>query len=153
MSGVNKAIILGRLGADPEVRSTQSGTSVCTMSIATSEKFKDRDGELQEKTQWHRVIAWGQLADVCGQYLRKGREVYVEGVIEYRKWTDKENIERYTTEIKALSVQFIGGQNQGEQSGQSQQSNQGGGQRQQKAGQGGGFGGGHEGRGSDYTPF
>ena len=110
MSGINKAIIIGRLGADPEVRQVSSGNSVATLSVATSEKWTDRDGQAQERTEWHRVIAWGKLAEICGKFLAKGRQVYVEGRIQTRQWEDSQGQKRYTTEIVANTVQFLGGQ-------------------------------------------
>src|SRR5690625_188312 len=109
MSSLNKAIIIGRLGAEPEVRNTKTGTAVATLSVATSEKYKDKSGELIEKTQWHRITAWGRLAEICQQYLKKGSLAYFEGTIETREWEDKEGVKRYTTEIKALSMQMLGG--------------------------------------------
>ena len=109
MSSVNKAIIIGNLGRDPEVRFTQGGSAVCNFSVATSEKWRDKDGQNQESTEWHRIVAWGKLAELCGEYLAKGRSVYVEGSIQTREWADKEGQTRYTTEIKAREVKFIGG--------------------------------------------
>lgn len=107
MSSLNKAMIIGRLGADPEVRYTQSNTAVATMNVATSEKYKDKNGELQENTEWHRVVAWGRTAEICQQYLKKGSLVYFEGPINTREWEDKEGQKRYTTEIKALQMQML----------------------------------------------
>lgn len=107
MSSLNKAMIIGRLGDDPDVKYTQSNTAVANLSIATSERFKDKSGEMKENTQWHRVVAWGRLAEICQEYLRKGSLVYIEGPIETRKWTDKEDRDRYTTEIKALTMQML----------------------------------------------
>lgn len=111
MSGgtVNKVIIIGRLGADPEVRSTQAGKSVCTMSVATNET-SGKGTDKKETTEWHRVIAWDQLAEICGEYLRKGRQVYIEGRIQTRRW-EKDGQERYTTEIIAREVVFLGDKN------------------------------------------
>lgn len=106
---VNKAILLGRLGQDPETKHLDSGKSVCNFSIATSEKWKGKDGQDNEKSEWHRIVAWDKTAEICAKYLTKGREVYVEGKIETRKWTDKNGQDKYTTEIRALNVQFIGG--------------------------------------------
>ena len=110
MSGINKVIIIGRLGADPEVRQVSSGNSVATLSVATSEKWTDREGQAQERTEWHRVIAWGKLAEICGKFLAKGRQVYVEGRIQTRQWEDSQGQKRYTTEIVANTVQFLGSQ-------------------------------------------
>lgn len=109
MASVNKAIILGNLGRDPELRHTQSGKAVCQLNVATTEKWTDQAGERQEKTEWHRIAVWGRQAENCSQYLAKGRSVYVEGRIETRKWQDKDGNDRYSTEIVADRVQFIGG--------------------------------------------
>ncbi|MFL5320666.1 MAG: single-stranded DNA-binding protein [Myxococcaceae bacterium] len=106
--GVNKAIILGNLGKDPEVRFTGSGQAVCNFTIATNESWQDKNGQKQERTEWHRIVAWGKLAELCGEYLKKGRQAYVEGRIQTREWTDKENKKNYTTEIVATTIQFIG---------------------------------------------
>jgi len=113
MSSLNKAMIIGRLGRDPEVRYTQSNTAVATLSIATSERYKDKQGELQENTEWHRVVAWDRLAEICQQYLSKGDQVYIEGPIQTRQWEDKEGQTRYTTEIKAREMTMLGGKNSG----------------------------------------
>ena len=107
MSSLNKAQIIGRLGQDPEVRYTQSNTAVATLNIATSERYKDSNGEQQTKTEWHKVVAWGRLAEICQQYLTKGSLVYIEGPIQTRSWEDKQGEKRYTTEIKALSMQML----------------------------------------------
>ena len=106
---VNKAIIVGNLGADPEVRYTQSGTAVTNMRIATNERWKDKSGQQQERTEWHRVVVFGNQAENCGKYLEKGRQVYVEGRIQTNEWTDNDGNTRYTTEIVAQSVQFLSG--------------------------------------------
>jgi single-strand DNA-binding protein len=105
MSGVNKVILVGRLGQDPEVK-TVGDSQVANFSVATSEKWT-KDGETKEKTEWHRIVVWGKLASLCGQYLAKGREVYVEGKLQTRSW-DKDGTTMYTTEIKADTVQFLG---------------------------------------------
>ncbi len=118
MSGVNKAIIVGRLGADPEVRKVNNGQTVARFNIATSESWMDKQGQKQEETQWHRIVAWGRLADICGQHLAKGRQVYVEGKITTRSWDDQQGQKRYTTEIVANTVQFLGAPSQREQSNQ-----------------------------------
>jgi single-strand DNA-binding protein len=107
MSSLNKAMIIGRLGQDPEVRYTQSNTAVATLNVATNERFKDRNGELQERTEWHRVVAWGRTAEICQEYLKKGSQVYIEGPIQTREWEDKEGQKRYTTEIKALTLTML----------------------------------------------
>ena len=107
MSSVNKAILVGRLGADPEMRYTQSNTAVTTMNIATNETYTDSSGERREKTEWHRVVAWSRLAEICQQYLRKGSLIYVEGPIQTREWEDRDGNKRYTTEVKALTMQIL----------------------------------------------
>ena len=109
MASVNKAIILGNLGRDPEVRYTPSGAAVCSLSIATTRKWKDKQGEKQEETEWHRATLYDKLAELAGQYLKKGGSVYIEGRLKTRKWQDKDGADRYTTEIIADSMQFIGG--------------------------------------------
>lgn len=106
---VNKVIILGRLGQDPELKYTPSGAAVCNFSLATSENWTDRNGQKQEKTEWHKVVVWGKLAEVCNQYLAKGRQAYLEGKLQTRSWEDNNGQKRYTTEINATTVQFIGG--------------------------------------------
>lgn len=108
MSGVNKAILVGRLGGDPEMRYTPGGDAVANMTVATSENWKDKDGNRQEKTEWHKVVMFGKVAEVCGKYLTKGREVYFEGRIQTRKWEDKDGNNRYTTEIVANVMQMLG---------------------------------------------
>lgn len=105
---VNRAFLLGNLGQDPELRYTQTGRPVCTFSIATSEVRNDRDGNRQELTEWHRIVVWGNQAQSCAKYLTKGRTVFIEGRIQTRSWEDKNAQKRYTTEIVAQSVQFIG---------------------------------------------
>jgi len=107
MAGVNKAILIGHLGRDPELRYTQSGAAVCNFSIATSEKWTDRSGEKQERTEWHNIVTWSKTADFCAQYLSKGSLVYVEGRIQTREWEDKEGGKRKATEIVAYSVQAL----------------------------------------------
>lgn len=108
MASLNKALIIGNLGADPEVRYTQSNTALATFNIATTEKYRDANGEMKENTEWHRIVAWGRLAELAQQYLRKGSPVYIEGSIQTRQWEDKEGQKRYTTEIKATSMQLLG---------------------------------------------
>ena len=116
MAGVNKVILVGRLGQDPEVKHLQTGQQVARLSIATSEAWKDKQGQKQERTEWHRVIVWGKMAEVVGQYLKKGRQVYLEGKLQTRSWEDKETKQkRYTTEINASTVQFLGDANRSEQ--------------------------------------
>ena len=107
---VNKVILLGRLGQDPEIKYTPSGAAVCNFSVATSENWQDKSGQRQERTEWHRIVVWGKLAELCNQYLSKGRQAYIEGRLQTRSWDDKNGQKRYTTEINAATVQFIGGQ-------------------------------------------
>lgn len=109
MAGVNKVILVGHLGKDPEVRYSPGGSAVANFSLATSEQFKDRDGNKQERTEWHRVVFFGRQAEIAGEYLRKGRMAYVEGRLQTRKWTDKDGQERYTTEIVGDRLQLLGG--------------------------------------------
>jgi len=105
--GVNKVILIGNLGRDPEIRHTSGGAPVANLAIATSESWKDKQtGERVERTEWHRVVAWGRLAEICGEYLSKGSKVYIEGSLETREW-DKDGEKRYTTEIKAREMQML----------------------------------------------
>lgn len=106
---VNKVIILGRLGQDPEMKFIPNGSAVCNFSLATTESWVDKSGQKQERTEWHRVVVWGKLAELCNQYLAKGRQAFVEGKLQTRSWDDKDGNKRYTTEILASTVQFIGG--------------------------------------------
>ncbi len=107
MSGVNKVILLGRLGGDPEIRYTQQGVAVTNFNIATSENWMDKGGQKQERTEWHRIVVWGKIAELCSQYLTKGRQVYLEGRLQTRQWEDKDKNKRYTTEVVAGTVQFL----------------------------------------------
>lgn len=107
MASVNKVILIGNLGKDPELKYTPAGQPVATFSLATTEKFSGKDGQKQEKTEWHTVVAWGKLAEVVNQYLAKGKSAYVEGKIQTRSWEDKDGNRRYKTEIVASSVQFL----------------------------------------------
>ena len=126
MASVNKVIIVGNLGRDPETRSFPNGDQVANVTIATTDRYKDKtSGEMKEITEWHRVSFFGRLAEIAGQYLRKGSQVYVEGSLRTRKWTDKDGIEKYSTEIRADSMQMLGS----------------------RQGMGGGSGGGDEGGG------
>lgn len=111
--GVNKAILIGNLGADPEVRFTPGGQAVANFRIATSESWTDKNNQKQERTEWHRIVAWGKLAELCGEYLKKGRQCYVEGRLQTREWTDKEGKKNYTTEVVATQVTFLGGRPEG----------------------------------------
>ena len=108
MSGVNKAILIGHLGADPEMRSTASGTAVASFSLATTERYNDKSGERQERTEWHRIVVWARLAEICNQYLKKGKQVYIEGRIQTRQWEDQSGNKRYTTEIVANNMTMLG---------------------------------------------
>ena len=108
--GINKVILIGNLGQKPEMRYTQTNTAVATLGLATSESWKDKEsGEMREKTEWHRVVFFGKLAEICEQYLDKGSQLYVEGKLQTRKWQDKEGNDRYTTEIQGLSMNMLGG--------------------------------------------
>lgn len=113
--GVNKVILLGNLGNDPEVKYTQGGMAIASLSVATTYARKDKDGQLQEKTEWHRVKLFGKTAEVAGEYLKKGRQVYIEGRIEYGKYTDKDGNEKYTTDIIGEDMQMLGGNPDGGQ--------------------------------------
>lgn len=106
---INKVILIGNLGQNPEVKHSASGQAICNLSIATNESWTDKNGQKQEKTEWHRVVVFGKLAEICGQYLQKGRQAYIEGKLQTRSWQDKDNQTRYTTEVVAQSVQFLGG--------------------------------------------
>jgi len=109
MASVNKVILIGNLGRDPELRYTQGGQAVTNFTMATSERFTDRNGDQQERTEWHRIVVWGKTAENCAQYLAKGRSAYVEGRLQTREWEDKDGNKRQTTEISAQRVQFLGG--------------------------------------------
>ncbi len=108
MASVNKVILIGNLGRDPEVRYMPDGGAITNVSVATTESWKDKNGEKQEKTEWHRVAFFGKLAEIAGEYLKKGSQLYVEGRLQTRKWTDKEGVEKYTTEIVADRMQMLG---------------------------------------------
>ena len=128
MASVNKVIVVGNLGRDPEVRYTPNGNAVCNVSVATTRQWKNKDsGEKQEETEWHRVVFYDRLAEIAGEYLKKGRSVYVEGRLKTRKWQDKDGKDQYTTEIIAMEMQMLGG----------------------REGMGGGGGGSSEDRGGD----
>lgn len=131
---VNKAILVGHLGKDPEVRSTSSGRAVANFTVATNRRYTDRDGQRHEETEWHRIVAWGRQAEIAGQYLRRGRLVYVEGRLQTRQWEDRQGEKRYTTEIVCDQFTMLGGRTDG-------------------GGGGGGYGGGggdYGGGGGDY---
>ncbi len=106
---VNKVILIGNLGRDPEVRFTPNGQAVARFSVATTEKWRDQQGQLQERTEWHNVVVWGKQAESCGQYLAKGRQVYVEGRLQTRSYDDKDGVKRQITEVVAQTVRFLGG--------------------------------------------
>ena len=104
---INKAIIVGNLGADPEIRYTQNGAPVATFNVATTERWRDQEGNQQESTEWHRIVAWRKLAEICGEYLHKGSRVYIEGKIQTRKWQDQSGNDRYSTEIVAREMKML----------------------------------------------
>ena len=109
MASVNKVILIGNLGKDPEVRYAPSGSAICNITLATSRNWKDKtSGERQEETEWHRVVFFDRMAEVAGEYLKKGKSVYIEGRLKTRKWTDKEGVEKYTTEIMADRMEMLG---------------------------------------------
>ena len=113
MASVNKVILLGNLGRDPETRYTTGGDAVTNLNIATSEQWKDKNGEKQERTEWHRVVLFGRQAEIAGEYLKKGRSVYIEGRLQTRKYTDKDGVEKYSTEIVGDRMQLIGSAREG----------------------------------------
>lgn len=113
MASVNKAILIGNLGADPELRYTPSGSAVASFNIATTEKWKGKDGQLQERTDWHRIILWERQAEIAKEYLRKGSSVYIEGRIQTRNYEDKDGVKRYVTEIIGQRMQLLGGRGGG----------------------------------------
>ena len=134
MSSVNKAIIIGNLGRDPEMRTFPDGTASCNLAVATTDRWKDKQtGEMKEATEWHRVSVAGRLAEICGQYLRKGSQVYIEGSLRTRKWTDKDGVERYTTEIRADQMRMLGARQDGQQGGNGHDQGQAPAPRQQSA--------------------
>lgn len=131
MASVNKVTLIGNLGRDPEVRYTPNGAAVCNVSVATTRNWKDKNsGDKVEETEWHRVVFYDRLAEIAGEYLKKGRSVYVEGRLKTRKWQDKDGKDNYTTEIVAEQMQLLGGR---------------------EGGGGGGYGGGNQGGGDDYS--
>jgi single-strand DNA-binding protein len=113
MASVNRVILIGNLGRDPELRYTRDGQGVTNFSVATNERWRDKEGNNQERTEWHRVVVWGKQAENCAQYLQKGRSVYIEGRLQTRDWEDREGSKRQTTEIVAQTVQFLGGRGEG----------------------------------------
>ncbi|MFC4727863.1 single-stranded DNA-binding protein [Coralloluteibacterium thermophilus] len=143
--GINKVILVGNLGADPETRYTQSGSAITNIRIATSEQWRDKQtGENQERTEWHRVVLFGKLGEIAGEYLKKGRQVYIEGSLRTNKYTDKDGIERYTTDIVANEMQMLGGPGAGGgEGGGYSRGGQGGGGGYERSGGGGSAGGGY----------
>ena len=140
MASVNKVIIVGHLGKDPETRYTTSGDAICNIVVATTETWKDKQsGEKREATEWHRVVFFGKLAEIAGQYLKKGSQVYLEGKLKTRKWQDKDGHERYTTEINADEMKMLGGKGDGQQSEPQRQQQAPQRQQAQKPASGGGF--------------
>jgi single-strand DNA-binding protein len=113
MASLNKVMLIGNLGKDPEVRYTAGGTAVASFSLATSEKFKGKSGDWEEKTEWHNITLWARLAEIAGEYLAKGKTVYIEGRLQTRKWQDKEGKDRYTTEIVGEKMQMLSGKGEG----------------------------------------
>ncbi|MGD8375789.1 MAG: single-stranded DNA-binding protein [Acidobacteriota bacterium] len=109
MASINKVILIGNLGRDPEVRYTQGGSAVANLNLATNEVFNDRNGQRQERTEWHRVVVWGKQAEIAKEYLSKGRQIYVEGSLQTRQWEDKDGNKRYTTEVKCQRFVMLGG--------------------------------------------
>jgi single-strand DNA-binding protein len=133
---VNKVILIGNLGQDPELRSTAGGQSVASLRVATTDKFKDKEGNLQERTEWHSVVVWGRDAENVNKYCKKGKQLYIEGRLQTRKWQDKEGKDRYTTEVVAETVRFLGGA--GGAGGAGEEGGGGGGYGRGRGGQGGG---------------
>ena len=161
-AGVNKVILVGHLGADPDMKYTPSGQGVCEMRVATSESWNDKNGQRQERTEWHRIVVWGKRAEICSKYLAKGRQVFVEGRIQTRNYDDKDGNKRYITEIIANDVQFLGGGGRDGTSGGGAQRNDGppppndgdfGNGGSGGGGSGGGGGGGGGGGPDDDIPF
>jgi single-strand DNA-binding protein len=120
MASVNRVTLIGNLGRDPELRYTKDGQGVANFTVATNERWRDKQGSTQERTEWHRIVVWGKQGENCAQYLQKGRSVYVEGRLQTRDWEDKDGNKRQTTEIVAQSVQFLGGRGEGAPRGSSE---------------------------------
>lgn len=160
MASVNKVILVGNLGRDPELRYTAEGSAICNLSLATTSQWKDKSGERREETEWHRVSMFGRLAEIAGQYLKKGRSVYIEGRLRTRKYTDSNGVEKYSTEIVADQMQMLGGRDGGDSGGGYGGGGYGGGEggrsgaRSGGGGFGGddGYGGGGGGRGAAPAP-
>ena len=134
--GINKVILVGTLGKDPEVRYSQAGAAMTSVSVATNEKWKDKNGEMQERTEWHRVKFFGRLAEIAGEYLKKGGQCYVEGRLRTEKYTDKQGVEKYSTDIIAAEMQMLGGRPEGAGSSGGNY------ERSERSGGGGGYGSG-----------
>ena len=145
MASVNKVILLGNLGRDPETRYTTGGDAITNLNIATNEQWKDKSGEKQERTEWHRVVLFGRQAEIAGEYLKKGRTVYIEGRLQTRKYTDKDGVEKYSTEIVGDRMQLIGSGRDASSGGDAEfaaaNAGSGGGARRESGGGGGGGGG------------
>ena len=151
---VNKAILIGNLGQDPEMRTTSSGLAIANLRLATSDRRKDRDGNWQDHTEWHTVTVFGKTAENVAKFCRKGKQLYVEGRIQTRKWEDKDGRDRWSTEIVADNVKFLGGRDEGNSGGQSRGSS-GGGYGGGSGGSGGGYGGGpaHDDASIPFSPL
>ena len=113
MASVNKVILIGNLGRDPELKYTPGGNAVCNFTLATNERWVDKSGAKQERTEWHRIVVWGKQAEICGQYLKKGRQAYIEGSLTTREWNDKDGNKRTTTEVRVQRVQMLGSRGEG----------------------------------------
>ena len=113
MSGVNKVILVGNLGNDPEIRALENGVKVANFNIATNEVYKDKDGNKQERTEWHRIVLWRGLAEIAENYLKKGNQVYIEGKLRTRQWEDKDGVKKYTTEVQCDNMTMLGGKSSG----------------------------------------
>ena len=151
--GINKVILVGNLGNDPDVRYSQSGSAITTISIATSDSWTDKNGEKQERTEWHRVKFFGKLAEIAGEYLKKGRQVYVEGALRTEKYTDKNGVEKYSTDIIANEMQMLGGVGGGGEGGERPQRSAGGGGYQKSGGGDRGGSGNNAPRGGGNAPM
>lgn len=150
--GINKVILVGNLGNDPEVRYSQSGSAITTISVATTENWKDKNGEQQERTEWHRVKFFGRLAEIAGEYLKKGRQVYIEGSLRTEKYTDKSGVEKYSTDIIANEMQMLGSGMGGGEGGERPQRSAGGGGASRGSYSGGGDRSGGASRGGNAPP-
>ncbi|TSK07786.1 MAG: single-stranded DNA-binding protein [Geobacter sp.] len=139
MASLNRVFLIGRLGKDPEVRYTAGGTAVASFSLATTDRIKGKDGNWEDKTEWHAITVWARLAEIAGEYLSKGKEVFIEGRLQTRKWTDKDGKDRYTTEIVGERMQMLSGKGKGEG-----EKEGGGGEQRQSSGGGGNGGAGYD---------